>query len=72
MRIWEATGEDFEQIWPIFSEIASAGETYAYARNTTKDEALKIWMDAPRKTYVLEENRSCTYLSYDSLRELGA
>ena len=54
MNIREATREDFEQIWPIFHEIAAAGETYAYPPDITKEEALKLWIDAPRKT--CEEN----------------
>ncbi len=56
MKIREATREEFDQIWPIFREIAAAGETYAYARDTTKEQALEIWMDTPRKTYVFEED----------------
>lgn len=56
MNIREATREDFEQIWPIFEEIARAGETYAYPRDITQEQGLKIWIDAPRKTYVFEED----------------
>ncbi|WP_292658347.1 GNAT family N-acetyltransferase [Nitratifractor sp.] len=56
MTIREATHEDFEEIWPIFYEIVSAGETYAYPRDTDKDEARKIWLEGPRKTFVLTEN----------------
>ena len=56
MNIREATTEDFEKIWPIFHEIAAAGETYAYARDTTKEQAVKIWMDAPRKIFVFEDD----------------
>lgn len=56
MIIREATNEDFDEIWPIFSEIVSAGETYAYATDTTKDQALNIWLDAPRKTYVFVDD----------------
>ena len=56
MKIREATREDFDQIWPIFHEIAAAGETYAYPRDITKGLAEKLWMDAPRKTYVVEED----------------
>ncbi len=56
MKIREATREDFDQIWPIFREIAAAGETYAYARDTTKEQALETWMDIPRRTYVFEED----------------
>lgn len=57
MQIREATETDFEEIWPIFHEIASAGETHAYPRNTSKEEAKKIWMRLPRKTYVAEEEQ---------------
>ncbi len=56
MNIREAKREDFNQIWPIFHEIAAAGETYAYPRDITKEQAVKLWMDVPRRTYVLEEN----------------
>lgn len=54
MDIREATREDFERIWPIFKEVAQAGDTYAYPRDIGKDEAARLWMDAPRKTYVCE------------------
>jgi len=56
MNIREATKEDIDKIWPIFHEIVKSGETYAYATDTTKAQALMIWIEAPRKTYVLEEN----------------
>ena len=56
MNIREATREDFEQIWPIFHEIVAAGETYAYPRDTTQEQALEIWINAPRKTYLFEKD----------------
>jgi len=56
MNIREANKKDFDQIWPIFHEIVKTGETYAYATDTNKDQAFKIWMENPRKTYVFEEN----------------
>lgn len=55
MNIREATTEDFGRISPIFREIAAAGETYAFPRDITREQALELWMLAPRKTYVLEE-----------------
>ena len=55
MEIREATAGDFEEIWPIFREIVAAGETYAYPRGTPKDEAERLWMLLPRKTFVAEE-----------------
>lgn len=55
MNLREATGEDFERIWPLFHEIVAAGETYAYARDIGKEAAKQLWIDTPRKTYVAEE-----------------
>ena len=56
MNTREATTEDFDQIWPVFHEIAAAGETYAYPRDTTREQALRLWMEIPSKTYVVEED----------------
>lgn len=56
MKIREATKSDRKLIWLIFREIVSPGETYAYETDTTKEQAEKIWLDTPRKTYVFEED----------------
>ena len=56
MDIREASDQDFDAIWPIFSEIVSAGETYAYPRQTNRAEARRLWMKLPRKTLVAEED----------------
>ena len=58
MKIREATEEDFSQIWTIFHEIISKGETYAYDPNTSKNEAFKLWIEIPQKTFVCEEDGS--------------
>jgi ribosomal protein S18 acetylase RimI-like enzyme len=55
VKIRVATETDFDAIWPIFYEISSAGETYAYPRDTSKEEAQRLWMQLPRKTLVAEE-----------------
>lgn len=55
MLIREAVAADFEAIWPFFREIVAAGETYAYPRGMTKDDAFHAWMEYPRKTFVAEE-----------------
>lgn len=56
MNIREAERKDWDLIWPIFHEIVKAGETYAYETETTKDQAEKIWLETPKKTFVAEEN----------------
>ena len=71
MNIREATQKDFESIWPIFHEIVSLGETYAYPSNTTKSEALKIWLTSPRKTFVFEENNQVLGTYYLKTNQAG-
>jgi L-amino acid N-acyltransferase YncA len=71
MNIREATETDFEQIWPIFHDIVSVGETYAYPRDTSKEQALKIWIDTPRITYVFEENGKILGTYYLKTNQLG-
>lgn len=56
MEIREAIEKDFDTIWPIFREIVSAGDTYAYPTNISKEQALTVWLETPRKTFVCEEN----------------
>jgi len=56
MVIREATPEDFDRIWPIFREISGAGDTYAYPRGMTRTQAYETWIEAPRQSFVAEEN----------------
>lgn len=55
MNIRQANENDFDQIWPIFQEIASAGDTYAYPTDISEEEAKAAWLRLPRETYVFEE-----------------
>ena len=56
MTIREATADDWPQIWPIFSDIVEAGETYAYPTDLTSDQARDLWLERPPGlTVVLEE-----------------
>ena len=71
MIIREATEKDFEEIWPIFHEIANAGETYAYPRNTTKHEAEKLWMELPQKTFVVEQDSKILGTYYIKTNQQG-
>ena len=51
------TDEDWRQIWPIFSEIVEAGESYVYPENLTSDQARDLWFQPPPgATVVLEED----------------
>lgn len=55
MKIRVATASDFDAIWPIFHDIAAAGETYAYPTDISQKEARQLWMELPRVTFLAEE-----------------
>ncbi len=44
MQIREATAEDWPLIYPFWSEIVAAGETYAFPEGLTSEEAKDWWM----------------------------
>nr|WP_315469359.1 hypothetical protein [uncultured Undibacterium sp.] len=56
LTIRSATPTDFEKIWPIFHEIVSAGETYTYPSDTSKEQGFQLWITLPRQTFVAEED----------------
>jgi ribosomal protein S18 acetylase RimI-like enzyme len=56
MNIREATEADFDEIWPVFKEVVSTGDTCAYPQETSRDDALKVWIHDPLKTFIIEEN----------------
>lgn len=71
MIIREAVESDFDDIWPIFHEITSAGETYTYPVDISKDEAKKLWMDLPRKTFVVVDNDNVLGTYYIKTNQSG-
>ena len=71
MLIREASEEEFEEIWPIFQEVISTGDTYGYARNTTKDEGKRLWMDVPRKTFIAKFEREILGTYYIKTNQSG-
>ncbi|AGZ39658.1 GNAT family N-acetyltransferase [Actinoplanes friuliensis] len=47
MEIREATSADWAQIYPFWSQIVEAGETYVYPLGLGPDEARALWMETP-------------------------
>ena len=56
MNIRKANNQDFDRIWPIFREVAAAGDTYGYPTDISRDQALRLWLEIPRETYVVEDD----------------
>jgi L-amino acid N-acyltransferase YncA len=55
MEIRTATDDDWPRIWPFFSAIVAAGETYAYPEDLTEATARPLWMEAPPARTVVAE-----------------
>jgi ribosomal protein S18 acetylase RimI-like enzyme len=49
-----ARADDAESIWPMLRGVIRGGESFAIDRGLTRDRALKMWLEAPRATYVTE------------------
>ena len=43
---------DWTEVWQIIEPVFRAGETYAFPRNISKEEAYKAWILLPEATYV--------------------
>lgn len=71
MQIRPATDADFDQIWSIFHAVVSAGDTYTYPRDTSKDQAYQYWMAAPQVTLVVEEDGHILGTYYIKPNQLG-
>ncbi|MFC7242131.1 GNAT family N-acetyltransferase [Catellatospora aurea] len=53
MIIREASGQDWPAIYPFFTEIVAAGETYAFPEGMDAEQARPWWMEqAPGRTVV--------------------
>jgi len=74
LNIRRAEPCDQDVIWKIFHEVVSAGNTYAFATDLSRDEALSQWMKKPHRCYVAEEEGTVVGTYYIKLNQpkLGA
>lgn len=56
IQIRAAQKADFPAIWPIFQQVAVAGDTYAYPQDIDYATAERLWMQQPRCTWVAERD----------------
>jgi L-amino acid N-acyltransferase YncA len=53
VQIREYTDDDWPSIWPIFREVVTAGDTYAYDPDWSSEQAREIWVEgSPGHTVV--------------------
>jgi L-amino acid N-acyltransferase YncA len=55
LMIRAASDADFPGIWTIFQQVIAAGDTYAYAADTTRREARRLWTESPAEAFVAED-----------------
>ncbi|SDL55275.1 Ribosomal protein S18 acetylase RimI [Catalinimonas alkaloidigena] len=74
LTIRRAETADFAAIWPIFYRVVGEGTTYAFAPDTSREEAQCLWMGPGLHTYVaLEDERVVgTYFFKANQPGLGA
>ena len=56
MEIRPIASQDYEAVWNIFQAIVTLGETYPYDPETTREEAIALWIENPTKTYIAVAN----------------
>lgn len=74
MFIREATIEDYEQVWKIFSAVIKTGDTYVFEPDTPKSDLKKHWFAEYMTTFVIEESRQIlgTYIIKPNQIGLGS
>ncbi|MEG3618657.1 GNAT family N-acetyltransferase [Magnetovibrio sp. PR-2] len=71
IHIREATAQDWPGIWDIFSAVVKRGDTYAYAPDTSEEDAKQIWMAAPKATYVAVDGDDVVGTYYIKTNQVG-
>ncbi|MBT3619060.1 MAG: GNAT family N-acetyltransferase [Porticoccaceae bacterium] len=71
MNVREAQPVDFAAIWPIFQQIVAMGDTYGYERDITEQEARRVWMELPAKTFVAEQDGQILGTYYIKTNQTG-
>jgi ribosomal protein S18 acetylase RimI-like enzyme len=74
MKIREATQQDYDSIWEIFSNVIKSGDTYVFHPNTKKDDLSKLWFAPTMKTYIAEDQGKIigTYIIKPNQIDLGS
>ncbi len=74
LEIQGATAADWGSIWPLFQQVVAGGDTYAYAPDTSQEQAHSLWMPAGASAYVAREQGEVvgTYLLRPNQPGLGS
>jgi L-amino acid N-acyltransferase YncA len=71
IAIRKARRQDRAAIWEIFHEVVYEGDTYPFLPDTDQEEALRLWTEVPRATYVAEFDGSIEGTYYIKTNQPG-
>lgn len=71
IKIRAAKPQDFEQIWPIFHAIVSAGDTYAIEPDIDRNQAEELWLEGPERCFVVEQGDDIVATYYLKTNQSG-
>ncbi|MEL7330037.1 MAG: GNAT family N-acetyltransferase, partial [Cyanobacteria bacterium J06559_1] len=55
---------DWPSVWAMIEPVFRAGETYAFSPTISEAEAQKVWIEAPRATYVAQSEQGSVVGTY--------
>jgi ribosomal protein S18 acetylase RimI-like enzyme len=64
VKIQRFEESDWPAVWKIIEPVFRAGETYAFPRDISEDEAHKAWVSTPKVTYVAVDQDSVILGTY--------
>jgi ribosomal protein S18 acetylase RimI-like enzyme len=56
LRVREIAPDEFPLVWPIVQAVIAGGDVFAYAPETSLDEAKRIWTAPPTRAFVAERD----------------
>ena len=71
MEIREISVSQFNEVWPIFQEVALSSETYPYLPNITKEEAKAQWFAPNARVFAAYENGNLIATRYIAPNKTG-
>ncbi|MBN1834443.1 MAG: GNAT family N-acetyltransferase [Spirochaetales bacterium] len=56
IRIVAFQARHWDSVWRVLEPVFRAGETYAFSPDITQEEARRLWIDVPARTFVAAED----------------
>lgn len=71
MHVREAKSQDWSGLWPIVRETIRAGQTYGFDPAMDSKAAKNMWLEVPRKTFLVEDDSGVLGTYYIKTNQAG-